>query len=182
MDIAGTTLEVVKYTIPALIVLLSSYLIVSKFLVAQTQRKQLALFQDAQDVTLKLRLHAYERLVMFIERIHPRQIIPRLYDPSMTVYDLQLALTNTIKAEFEHNLSQQIYVSKNAWETVRNVKEQEIAMVNGIAKTLNPEGAAKELHVKILEFVHKSESESPTEVALHILNDEARKVLSYGAI
>jgi hypothetical protein len=119
---------------------------------------------------------------MFIERIHPRQIIPRLYDPSMTVYDLQLALTNTIKAEFEHNLSQQIYVSKNAWETVRNVKEQEIAMVNGIAKTLNPEGAAKELHVKILEFVHKSESESPTEVALHILNDEARKVLSYGAI
>lgn len=182
MDITGTTLEVIKYTIPALIVLLSSYLIVNKFLVSQTQRKQLALFQDAQDVTLKLRLHAYERLVMFVERIHPRQIIPRLYDPSMTVYDLQLAITTTIKAEFEHNLSQQIYISKHAWETVKNVKEQEIAMVNGIAKTLNPEASAKELHVRILEFSQKSEGELPTDVALHVLNDEAKKVLSYGAI
>src|SRR6185503_18503640 len=100
--------------------------------ISETQRKQLALFQEAQDTTLRLRLQAYERLVMFIERISPRQMIPRIYDPSMTVQDLQQALVITIRSEFEHNLSQQIYVSQNVWETVKNVKEQEINMVHQI--------------------------------------------------
>src|ERR1035437_4381837 len=115
MDTMNTLLEILKYTLPAFIVLVSSYLIVKKFLVSQNQRKQLALFQDAQDITLRLRLQAYERLVMFIERIDPRMIITRLYDPSMTVQDLQHTIVSTIRAEFEHNLSQQIYVSKNVW-------------------------------------------------------------------
>jgi hypothetical protein len=182
MDILTSILEVAKYTIPSLIVLASSYLIVRKFLIAQTQRKQLALFQDAQDITLRLRLQAYERLVLFIERITPRQIIPRVYMPEMTVRDLQQALTITIRTEFEHNLSQQIYVSKNVWETVRNVKEQEINMVNQIAKTLNPDAMAKELHTRIMDLVLKTEGELPTEVALHIINEEVRKVLSYGSV
>ena len=141
MGIMQTALEIAKYILPALIVLAASYLIVQKFLVSQTQRKQLALFQDAQDVTLRLRLQAYERLVLFIERINPRQIIPRLYDSSMTVKDLQHAIVITIRAEFEHNLSQQIYVSKNVWETVKNVKEQEINMVHNISKALKPSRA-----------------------------------------
>src|ERR1700744_6184077 len=108
MDIMIATLEVVKYTIPALVVLASSYLIVRKFLISQNQRKQLALFQDAQDITLRLRLQAYERMVLFIERISPRQLLSRVYDQSMTVRDFQAAIAFTIRAEFEHNVSQQI--------------------------------------------------------------------------
>jgi hypothetical protein len=176
-----TVLEICKYTIPSLIVLASSYLIVQKFLISQNQRKQLALFKDSQDITLRLRLQAYERLVLFIERINPRQIIPRLYDPSMTVQDLQQALVITIRSEYEHNLSQQIYVSKNVWETVKNVKEQEINMVHHISKSLKPDASAKELHARILDYVYKADEELPTDVALHIINDEVRKVLSYGS-
>src|ERR1035437_3467462 len=100
MDTMNTLLEILKYTLPAFIVLVSSYLIVKKFLVSQNQRKQLALFQDAQDITLRLRLQAYERLVMFLERINPRLMIPRLYEPSMTVLDLEQAIVITIRAEF----------------------------------------------------------------------------------
>lgn len=184
MDTTTTTLlEILKYTLPALIVLGASYLIVQKFLIAQTQRKQLALFQDAQDITLRLRLQAYERLVLFIERINPRQMIPRLYDPAMTVQDLQQAIVITIRAEFEHNLSQQIYVSKNVWETVKNVKEQEINMVHFIAKQLSADAPAKDLHARILDYVLKAkEEEMPTDVALHIINTEVRTLLSYGAM
>ncbi len=182
MGIMQTALEIAKYILPALIVLAASYLIVQKFLVSQTQRKQLALFQDAQDVTLRLRLQAYERLVLFIERINPRQIIPRLYDSSMTVKDLQHAIVITIRAEFEHNLSQQIYVSKNVWETVKNVKEQEINMVHNISKALKPDAPAKELHAKILDYSASLEDELPTDVALHIINEEVRRVLSYGSV
>src|ERR1019366_157382 len=114
-------------------------LIVKKFLVSQMQRKQVALFKDTQDITLRLRLQAYERLVMFVERISPRQLVTRVYDPSMTVRDLQIAMTMTIRTEFEHNLSQQIYVSHNVWETVKGVKEQEINMANQLSRALNPD-------------------------------------------
>ena len=182
MDITGTLLEILKYTIPALIVLISSHLIVKKFLVSEMQRKQLAIFSDSQDITLRLRLQAYERLVLFIERITPGQLIPRVYDASTTVQDLQQAIIFNIRAEFEHNLAQQIYVSKNVWETVKNVKEQEINMTISVAKTLSPDVPAKELHARILDIILKANQELPTDVALHIINEEVKMVMTYGSI
>src|ERR1700761_1336153 len=74
-------LELLKYTVPALVVLLAAYIIVNKFLISEMQRRQMALFQDTQNITLPLRLQAYERLAIFIERLHPRQLIPRIYQP-----------------------------------------------------------------------------------------------------
>lgn len=177
----NSLLELIKYTIPALIVLAASYLIVQKFLVSQTQRKQLALFKDSQDITLRMRLQAYERLVLFIERISPRQLLPRVYDSSMTVAELQVVISMTIKGEFEHNMSQQIYVSQNVWETVKNVKEQELNMALRIAQTLPPDASAKEMHTRILEYVLSVDGQLPSDVALHVINDEARKVMSLGS-
>ncbi|MEI8280424.1 MAG: hypothetical protein WCG87_11720 [Bacteroidota bacterium] len=176
-----TILEILKYTLPAIVVLISSYLIVQKFLITNLKRKQIALLHETQQVTIRMRLQAYERLVLYIERIHPRHLVPRVYQTGMTVSDLQQVLTFTIRSEFEHNLSQQLYVSRQVWETVRSVKEQEINMVNHIAKQLNAEGPAKELHGRIVDYVLTVEGELPTEVALHIINEEAKKVLSYGA-
>jgi len=182
MDILETCLEVVKYTIPALVVMATSYMIVKKFLVSQIQRKQIALFKDTQDITMRLRLHAYERIVLFLERISPRQLVARVFDPSMTAYELQVSITITIRTEFEHNLSQQIYVTRNAWETVKGVKEQEINMYNQIAKSMDPNATAKDYHARIMGFILKSEEDLPTDVALKIINDEVRKVMSFEGI
>lgn len=173
-----TALEILKYTIPALIVLASSYLIVKRFLVSEITRKQITLFKDTQETTMRLRLQAYERLVLYMERIHPRQLIPRVYQAGMTVNDLQQALIFNIKTEFDHNLSQQIYVSKQVWDTVKGVKEQELNMVNQIAKQMQPDAPAKELHQRIVDFVLTTE-ELPTEMALQIINEEAKRMLSY---
>jgi hypothetical protein len=182
MTATETILEILKYTVPSIVVLIGTATIVNRFIVGQNQRKQMAIFEGAQDITLRLRLQAYERLAMFIERISVRQLIPRLYDPSMTVQDLQLAITITIRTEFEHNLSQQIYVSKNAWETVKGVKEQELNMVNRIAQSLSPDASAKELHVRILDVVSKATEELPTDVALEIINAEVKQVMQFGSI
>jgi len=175
-----TLLEILKYTIPAVIVLITSYLIVQKFLVSELKRKQIALLQDSQDITIRLRLQAYERLAIFSERIHPRNLIPRVYQSGMTVADLQHVLLFNIRTEFEHNLSQQIYVSKQVWDTVRNVKEQEMNMVNQIAKQLDPEASAKELHSRIVDYVMSVPGDLPGDIALNIINEEARRLLSYG--
>jgi len=174
-------LEILKYTIPAIVVLLSSYLIVKKFLVNELKRKQFALLHETQNITIPLRLQAYERLALFTERMHPRQLIPRVYEPGMTVGDLQQALLITIRTEYEHNLTQQIYVSKEVWSMVTTVKEQELNMITHIAKLLPPDGPAKELHVRIVDYVISTETALPTEIALQVINEEAKRVLSYGA-
>ena len=176
-----TILELLKYTIPAIIVVICSYMIVQKFLVSELKRKQFALLHETQNITIPLRLQAYERLALFTERMHPRQLIPRVYEPGMTVSDLQQTLLFAIKTEFEHNLTQQIYVSKEVWSTVITVKEQELNMITHIAKQLKPDAPAKELHVRIVDYVIGTESAMPTEIALQVINDEAKRVLSYGA-
>jgi hypothetical protein len=177
----STLLEILKYIIPAVIVLIASATIVKRFLLTDLKEKQLALLRDNQDVTVRLRLQAYERLVLFVERIHPRNIVPRVYQSGMTVADLQSTLIFSIKAEFEHNLSQQIYITKRVWDTVKGVKEQELNMINAIAQQLNPDAPAKDLHQRIVDYVITIEGELPTDIALQMINEEAKNVLSYGS-
>lgn len=177
-----TLLDILKYTIPALIVLIATSIIVNKFLIAETRKKQMAIFQEGLQTSLQFRLQAYERLTVFLERLHPRSIIPRLYQPGMTVQSFQYALINAIKQEFEHNLSQQVYVSTQVWNTVVGIKEQEMAMINQIANTLKPNASAKELHQRILDYVMKSDDEElPVGIGLEIIRKEAKLVLSQKA-
>lgn len=177
-----TILEILKYTLPALIVLIASYLIVQKFLVSELRRKQLALLHDTQNITIRMRLQAFERLALLMERVHPRQMVPRVYISGMTVSMLQQALVTTIRSEYEHNLSQQIYVSREVWESIKKAVEQEIGMIHQIAQRLSPDAPGKELNVHISEYLVNLESQLPSEIALAILHDEARRVLSYGAV
>lgn len=179
--IVATLLEILKYLLPSVVVLISSYLIVKKFLVTDLQRKQVALLHETADTTIRLRLQAYERLVLFIERIHPRNLVPRVYVPGMTVAELRAVLQVTINTEYEHNLSQQLYVSRGVWETVKGVKEQELNMMHQLASQLPQDAPATELHRRITEFVLSNDDELPTEVARQIISEEARKVLSLGA-
>lgn len=180
MTATQTLLEILKYIIPAIIVLIATSLIVSKFLVNDTKRKQLAIFQEGMQTTLRLRLQAYERLALFLERIHPRELITRVYQTGMTARELQAALIASIHMEFEHNLSQQIYVSHQVWKTVQGVKEQELNMINQVASKLAPEAAAKELHQRIIDFIMTTENDLPIEVGLNIINTEAKVVLQQG--
>lgn len=181
MSVTATLLEILKYTIPAIVVLIAASTIVKRFLNAENRRRQLALFEGSQDITLRLRLQAYERLAMLLERISSRQLVPRVYDSAMTVGEFQYALTLTIRTEFEHNLSQQVYVSKNVWETVKGVKEQELNMINRVGQSLDPDLPARELYARILEMIARTDAELPTDVGLQIVHAEAKTVLQYGS-
>lgn len=178
MTTMETFLELLKYTIPAIVVLIATTIIVSKFLINDTKKKQLAIFQEGLQTTIRLRLQAYERLALFIERIQPREIIVRLYQTGMTVQQLRTALVISISKEYEHNLSQQIYVSAQVWRTIQSVREQELAMINQMASTLKPEASAKELHKMIIDFIMTTDTDLPSDIALEIINNEAKIVLS----
>jgi hypothetical protein len=158
-----------------------TYLIVQKFLVTELQRKQIALLHDSQNVTIPLRLQAYERLTLFTERIQTRQIMPRVYVTGMTVGELRQALVLTINAEWEHNLTQQIYVSRQVWETVKHMKEQELALIHSLASQMKAEAPAKDLQIRLADYLSEQEGDNPGAIAVAIISEEAKRVLSFGA-
>jgi hypothetical protein len=176
----NTALDLLYFTIPTLISLVIVYLIVSKFNNKETAAKRLELLQSNHDTAFRMRLQAYERLAMLVERTHPRQLIPRVYTSGMTVQELQQALVITINAEFEHNLSQQIYVTAGTWQLIRIFKEQEINMIKHIASTLNPVESASVLHQQIVNYLITTESETPAETAMQAIQAEAKSLLTQG--
>ncbi len=172
-----TLLEILKYTLPSIVVLVAAYLIVNRFLTAEFQRKQMAIFNDNLKVTVPMRLQAYERLAIFLNRINPMQLATQFYNSSATVVDVQLGMIQNIRTEFEYNLSQQIYVSFEVWQAVVTAKEQEIAMVNGIASRMPQTASAKDFITALNQFLIENEEDTPSKVALEIVNKEAKMVL-----
>jgi hypothetical protein len=170
-------LEILKYTLPAIVVLIACTLIVKRFLLQQTEQKRLAIFKQNANTTLQMRLQAYERLIIFLERMHPSSMISRYYTQGATAQDLQLAMVQGIRAEYEHNISQQLYVSAEVFESVKNVKEQMIAMLNRVGSTI-PMGASSTDYIKDLtEFVLMEEKELPITDSLTMIHGEAKKII-----
>lgn len=126
---------------------------------------------------LPLQLQAYERLVLLVERINPQHLISRVFQPNFMVVDMQILLVQTIKAEYDHNISQQIYVSAAAWEAVKTLKEQTIILINQIASQLPQDAPAMELNRQILETFLQT-GESPAEITARIVNAEAKKIIN----
>ncbi len=171
-----TILEILKYTLPALIVLITAYSLLKSFLNSELKKVQLKLRMNNQKEVLPMRLQAYERLTLFLERIKPHNLIPRIAEPSMSATELRMALVVAIKAEYEHNLSQQLYVSVKAWQTLTLVKDNMIQMVNALGSRVPQQATAQDFSKIILNYVLENEEEQPTEQALDVLKQDVLKL------
>lgn len=129
---------------------------------------------EGNDPVLALRLQACERLVLFLERIHPSGLVMRLNEPELTAGQLQILLVRTVREEFEYNLSQQLYISSATWEQIRNAKEETIALINRALMAL-PEGASAAQLVKGIMDEVVIRGKLPVETALELLKQEARR-------
>jgi len=129
---------------------------------------------DGQKIILPLRLQAYERIVLFLERIMLPGLVMRLNSPELTSDQLQSMLVKTIREEFEYNLSQQLYISSKAWELVKNAKEQTIHMINLAAGKVSENTSSAELVRQILALTVKEEK-SPVSLALEEVKQEVQK-------
>ena len=126
--------------------------------------------------TVKLKLQAYERLTVFAERASLKNLVARTSSTGMTVVDLQLTLLESLRSEYEYNVSQQIYMSPEMWKAISNLKEQHIFIINQIAATLPPQANAIELSKRLLEYVSTTNTELNT-VVLSALKFEAKRIL-----
>jgi len=166
-------IEILKYTVPSLVVLATAYYLLKMFLDKETEKTQMQMRLDVQKITLPVRMQAYERLVLLLERIEPAGLLVRTNTPGMNALQLQSALVQSIRAEFEHNLSQQLYVSTKAWEMVRNAREETIKRINTAAMKLTPEASSADLASLIL--INDIDAEqSAVKGALDLLKSEAR--------
>ncbi|MDR0982260.1 MAG: hypothetical protein LBM07_03325 [Culturomica sp.] len=106
---------------------------------------------DEKNRLMNLKLLAYERMIMFIERMKPDSLVPRTLLSSMTNREYQQLLIAEIRREYEYNLSQQLYVSSEAWIAITNYKNNLLTLINSVATDLEGGKPATELAQKILE-------------------------------
>lgn len=126
---------------------------------------------------LPLKLQAYERLVLLTERLALPNLVSRLNQPGISAYEMKLILVENIKAEFEYNSTQQLYVTPVCWDAVRNLKEQNIMIINQVAGMLPAEASASDLNKKLLELVMAQPGSPMHEMVLDALNFEAKKLM-----
>lgn len=164
-------LEILKYVLPSLVVLAGTYLITKQFFDREKQKDHLEMAMNNSKLTTPVRLAAYERLTLFLERINPNNLVIRVANANMSALELQRDLLITIRAEYEHNMSQQIYVSANAWKAVCDIKELIIQVVNKAAQTVAPTDKASELGKQIIT-IYGEQQPDPIAMAINVLKSE----------
>lgn len=125
---------------------------------------------------IKLKLQALERFTLYAERSSLKNLVSRTSAAGMTVVDLQLSLLDSLRSEYEYNVTQQIYVDPKMWKAIGNLKDQNTFIINQLAATLPSDANGIELSKRILEYVASTESELSTTV-LNALHFEAKRLL-----
>ncbi|GAB4139462.1 MAG: hypothetical protein Fur0041_14610 [Bacteroidia bacterium] len=167
--------DILKVVLPSLIVFATCYFTVKHFLDTESKKRLAEIRLANQNVVTPMRLQAYERIAIFLERINPHTLVTRTHKSGMSARLLQSELTKMIRTEFEHNLSQQIYMSNHSWEMVKTAKEEITKLVNVAASKLPDTATGVELSQMILQISQQIEK-MPTQVALEYIKKEVGQV------
>jgi hypothetical protein len=166
-------IELVSYTLPTLIMAFVAYSFFDLYTKNENAKRNYLLHKESKPDTLSLRLQAYERMTLFLDRINPSQLLVRITPISDIKIDYQNYVIAQIEQEYEHNLAQQIYVSEECWSTITTAKNATIQMI--LLATNNEKiGDANELREVILRDL--LEKPSPSSVALTYLKTEVSQL------
>jgi hypothetical protein len=150
------------------------YMVLRKLLAAESHRRNVQLLSSVKGITLPLRLQAHERLLLLLERLSPEAMVLRLRRPDTTNAELHGELVAAVRAEIEHNLSQQMYVSPELWSAIVMAKNSVLSCINACAASLSPGDTSIQLAQKLLEW--HVDNELPTAAAIRLLKKEAAKL------
>lgn len=176
MNFPQGIIDFLVYLAPSLLVFFTTWFLVRRFLQREATLKMLELKSLQQKEMMPLRLQAYERLSIYLERISPNVMLLNQYEPGMTVLEFQQRMLTMIRDEFEHNYAQQIYITGPLWNLIRNAKEEVARQVITAASSLDAEAPAYLLSKKIVDAMIDKD-EHPTQRALTILKAEVAQLL-----
>ena len=162
------------FILPAVLVMMIAVYMLNKVLNHDHQRRVFEYKKSVAKEVVTLRMQAYERLALFLERMQPSNLLIRAQLPNMKSVGLHAALIHTIRSEYEHNMSQQVYVSDEVWELINQSKDQLIGVINEQVTSVPPHAEASELGKLILEGALE-EHKWLIDEALEKLKEELRK-------
>ena len=167
-------IELLSYTLPALITGAVAYYFFQMHTKNEEGRRRFVLQKELQKNALPLRLQAYERMVLFLERINPTKLLIRITPISENKNDYENYVIAQIEQEFEHNLTQQIYMSDECWTIVMTAKNATIQMIRKAAMSERVDSADKLREVILSDLMEKS---TPSSAALSYLKNELKEFL-----
>ena len=170
-------LELLKISIPAIVVGGTVWMMLKQYFQSQYQLRLLENKKQNGETTLPLRLQAYERLSLLCERISIPNLLARLGTDGVTVNDLRTAMLIAIRQEFEHNITQQIYVSENLWSIVKVARDNTAEIVHLIAQKLDPKADVSVYIAALFEFLESQQADSLLTAQMAI-RQEATQVMS----
>ncbi|MFY8029870.1 MAG: hypothetical protein ACOVPB_11890, partial [Bacteroidia bacterium] len=167
-------LDIFKYVLPSVVTFLAAYFIIKAFLDREYKNKMMDLRMQNQQTITPIRLQAYERMVLFLERISITQLVSRVHKSGMSARLLQSELVKTIRNEYDHNLSQQVYITQQTWNSIKTAKEETIRAINIASTKVSDDAAGLDLVNVLFDLVTKVEK-LPTDIALEQLKLEAKQ-------
>ncbi len=168
--------QLIRYMLPAILVFFTAFIMLKRFVDFEKQKRMHELKLANQNQALPFKLQAYERITLLMERITPNNLLLRLKNNSITAGDLHLKILTEIRAEFDHNVTQQIYVSPELWATIVKAKEETIKLINICAAKVPKEVSGLELNKVIFDTVIKLEI-LPTERAIQEIQQEIKELI-----
>ncbi len=168
-----TILQLLFYLLPAVVVGVIAFYFFNLHTRNEENRRRFLLHKENQKQALPLRLQAYERMALFLERIAPANLLIRVKPYQNKKEDYVKLLVRTIEQEFEHNLAQQIYVSEECWNVIKASKN---ATISNIRKAAAKEGIedADQLRQDILNSM--LDQQPPSETGLSYIKRELKKI------
>jgi hypothetical protein len=168
-------IEFIKILVPASLVLYAAYLLVRSFLQREVELRRLEVRGRSIETVLPNRLQAYERMTLYLERMAPQNLLVRLNTSSMPAREFHQLLLNEIRNEYNHNVSQQVYMSERVWELVKSAKEDLIVTINDAASSMTGESTSIDLSRKIFERMLSKDAD-PIGHAISELKREIQQV------
>ncbi len=166
--------EILKITIPSLIVFAVTYFLLKQFFLREQQMRAEEIKLLAKKDYFPVRMQAYERTILYLERIDPNNLIFRIHKPGMSAKLLHAELLHVIREEYAHNMSQQIYISNQSWNALKKSKEETVKIINTAISKMKESSNGIELSTTIFEILSQLEK-IPTDIASEIIKMEFQK-------
>jgi hypothetical protein len=131
--------------------------------------------KQRQDFFLAHRMEAYQRVILYMERINPSSIVLRMNQPNMNALVLQTLVLKSIREEYDHNVAQQMFISSNAWNIFKNAKEETVKLINVAASQLGSEASANDLATAVITLSAEI-NPLPSEIAINALKAEFQQL------
>jgi|SRR5690606_16941212 len=161
-------LQLFAYLLPAVVTGVVAFYFFRLHTRNEEGRRRYFLHKDSQKDTLPVRLQAYERMALFLERISLNSLVVRVAPKGKGKSDYENLLIRQIETEFEHNLSQQIYMSDECWNIIKTAKNTTIQIIRsaGMSQTDSPDKLREDILGQSLE------KQSPSNTALAFVKRE----------